>query len=146
MKYVFEFVGGFFSYFTIWTLVSFWYCYFFPSQSFLIGPMKTMVVQSSIGGFYITYIHPTQLYVPYCRMHMKGLMMKTLDLATHHLPVIFVYQSGVLFSDHHWLEKFTWMWPIFFYLSFFSLYEKYNLRSIDIAILVTIFLGIQPFL
>ena len=142
---VVDFIGGFFSYFTIWTLVGVGYILSYnPSSLFLKGVVKTMVVQSSIGGFYITYIYPRNIYVPYCNIHLRGPWMKILDFFSHHLPVFWIHLDRNNFSstkDKIFLQqKLFWLVPVLIYISLFSVSIKYHLRNQDIFILTGLFL------
>ena len=142
MKPVIDFVGGFLSYFTIWSLIVFSVYLYFP-HPFLFHPMKTMLLQSSVGGFYITYVYPTELYVPYCKFFMKGWSMKLLDVLSHHLPFLYVCLYLDDTQNIPFVQKWLSVFPLLFYSQVFCLSEKYWLRANDIYLLRAFLLGIH---
>lgn len=145
MKRILNFLGGVFSYFTIWSLIALFLSQY-NSHPFLVCVAKTMIFQSSVGGFYIAYIHPTKLFVPYCKIHMKGSMMKFLDLVFHQFPCLVVLYYSYSPPVSNLVSKYIFVLPLLIYLSFFSLEKQYNLRNIDIFRLGFIMLWVQAYL
>lgn len=136
-----DFIKGFFSYFTIWTLFSLLF-YMYNPNPWLKGFVKTMVYQSSIGGMYLTYIYPRNIYVAYCNLHMKGMLMKISDFFSHHVPVIWVVQN-ISLDEISFFQRILWVSPLLIYMIFHSVYEKYQIRPIDIYRLFFVFVGLQ---
>lgn len=137
-----EVVPGFFSYFTIWTLIMFFLYLYHPHPS-LVGITKTMTLQSSLGGLYFTYVYPKKIYVHYCKFVMEGTTMKILDILSHQLPSWWMfYNTPFLPEKTSLVQKYTWLSPLLFYSLVFSVYEKYQIRFKDHMILTLLFLCI----
>ena len=112
-----------FTYFTIWSLMA---CMLpLPLSPWL---RFFMSLQSSVGGFYITYIYPRRLVVPYLNMIISGSLMRALDILTHHAPLLYWMRFDTRsMPPHPWILHL----PVVFYLACFSLHTKYLLRPTD---------------
>lgn len=115
-----------FRYFTQWTWIGF---SFFPQDCRNFNH----VLLSSIGGFYITYFYPKQLFLPIFEIVVSGPQLWILDAVSHHSLLVFYflyrrdYIRRALLSDF-WEENRY----IFLYLLFFLNPKDYGLRWLDV--------------
>ena len=124
------------SYFTIWTSI----VNFLPFTNPLFLQVKqNMLLQTFIGGFYITFLHPTRLEVPYLNAVIYGKTLILIDMISHQLPFFyFLFQHGI-----HKIDTFWQFWiiniPILSYIYFHKGLKKYHLGNKDIVNLFLIY-------
>ena len=75
-------------YYTNWTLLLFLLWYLGLWHPFFDNTLSMMLLTSSVGGGYITYIHPKKVFITCFPVDIKleGKLLMFLDLLTHHLP------------------------------------------------------------
>ena len=130
---------AFTSYFTVWTSI----VNFLPLTNPLFIQIKhNMLLQTFIGGFYITFLYPTRLEVPYLNAVIRGKTLILIDIISHQLPFFyFLSQCGIQkitsFSDF-WIVNV----PILTYIYVHKGLKKYHLLNNDIVNLFMIYSGI----
>lgn len=74
-------------FFTLWGLII--------QTLFYLGLLKKfqesilyIVLLVSVGGFFIVYINPKHILIPYFNIKLKGKLLRILDIIFHHLPLI----------------------------------------------------------
>lgn len=79
------------TFYTAWTLIAFWLL----SQGYLHASLATsihlMLMTSSIGGFYITYVYPRKIVLRNIfpvEIVLEGWPLRIGDLLSHHLPLL----------------------------------------------------------
>jgi hypothetical protein len=85
-----------------------------------------------IGGWYITYVSPRFLYVPYFQIYMDGTALRVVDFMTHTAPCLYVYYrlwDQKVRWDNRYFYRITLlyllMWNDIFELYFLSLAELF---------------------
>ena len=126
-------------YFTAWSWIFF---ILFPAH-----PMNLInSVICSLGGFYITYIYPRFLYVPYLRRRVHGTELMILDVVTHHS--LFVYQMMMYRHRFQYpiirLVKLHFLFVVYM-MTCFDL-KNYSFRPIDILQMLILYIAIWVFI
>ena len=126
-----------FTYFTVWVCVM-WCAQFFIDLSPVVSHVfHVMSIHASFGGFYITYIFPKVLIVPYCRLYIDGVFLSVLDVMSHHYIMIdaIVFRNTSHASLDPWVIPLSYI-PSLFYVVVFSPRLRYTLRQIDILCII----------
>ena len=100
----------FFKFYTIYCILLqiFYYSYIIRINSITL---LNIISSCSLGGWYICYIHPKNLYIKgyLIDVHTNGTIMYILDFLLHHLPLIlFIYfeKTNIFKSDINYYEIF----------------------------------------
>ena len=132
-----------FSYFTIWTLS----LSFLPIQNpFFLKLKYNMLLQISLGGFYITYICPRILKVEYLNAILRQNVLRIVDISSHHLPLFLFFYQNELPTKFSVKEFFFVNLPILGYLCCFDIQKKYGLCLKDAIFLIFLYGGVSFFL
>ena len=127
-----------FEYFSIWTLLLFP----IPFQTRLFQLLKyNMILQTCLGGFYITYIHPKIIHVHYLQLDIDKLLLKFIDFCAHHslLLLYFIIFNDNVFPPKSFCEYYIINCPFVFYCLSYSIYHKYGLTFFDMFVLFIVY-------
>lgn len=100
------------SYYTNWTIMTFFVVYILEIQSMYRSTLL-MLLSSSIGGFYITYIHPRKIMV-YCfptPIVLEGPLLWIGDFIAHQTPFFY----GILNICPSGSVLFFWVVSLFYF-------------------------------
>ena len=143
VKY-FKHFPKFFHYFTIWGLVSH---AFLPDSHLFLMIKFQMALQIALGGFYITYIHPKYLYIPFWNIIIRHSPLYVMDFLSHYLPLIYyLFCTKIVYKSS--LDFLVGYLPILCYFCLFDIQEMYHFEKRDIfnfviiAPLVCTFMGL----
>lgn len=124
------------TYFTVWVCLLWCVQFFIGLTPAVSHVFNVMSIHASFGGFYITYIFPKVLIVPYCRLYIDGIFLCVLDVMSHH----YIMVDAIIFRDR--TERPDW-WtiplayiPSVFYVLLFSPIRRYTLRQRDIVCII----------
>ena len=114
-----------FRYFTLWTWIIF---FIFPSHP--INLVNSMI--SSVGGFYITYVYPKYLELPFFNITVTGPNLWIIDLVTHHS--LFFYQLIRHTAVFHYPFAKILQYHLLFIIYFATCFrlESYHIRWNDV--------------
>jgi len=114
-----------FRYFTLWTWIIF---FIFPSHP--INLINSMI--SSVGGFYITYVYPNFLDLPFFNIRITGPKLWIIDLMTHHS--LFFYQLKRHTDVFHYPFATLLQYHLLFIIYFATCFklESYHIRWCDV--------------
>lgn len=120
---------AFTSYFTVWTsIVS-----LLPLTNPLFIQIKhNMLLQTFIGGFYITFLHPTKLEVPYLNAVIRGKTLLLIDVISHQLPFFYFLSQWGIQKITSFPEFCLVNAPILTYIYVHKGLNKYHLINNDI--------------
>lgn len=76
-----------FRFFTFWVLTFFLLYYLGPLRKFQTSILLLLII-TSLGSLYLTYINPKKLVVPYFKYEIKGKLLRLTDILFHHLPLL----------------------------------------------------------
>lgn len=135
-----------FSYFSVWTLL----IAMTPiSNRFFLLLKFNMMLQTSIGGFYISYYYPRQIVIEYLNLILEGKLLYVIDFLSHHLPLLCffgVYQTYLY--PETFCEYVIMNIPLLSYVILFNVEQKYQLTTSDIRNLFPFYMSLVflPFL
>lgn len=112
-------------YFTLWTWIFF---FLFPNSP--MNLINSMI--SSVGGFYITYIYPKFLELPFFNIKINGPVLWIVDIFTH--QSLFFYQLSQHKDVFHYPTQTLLQYHMLFIVYFFTCFnpKNYGLRWNDI--------------
>lgn len=133
----------FYSFFTVWGLCLFFGIYFNILPSYLSNSVKAALILSSVGGFYITFIKPKMLHIPFfpIPITVKGIPLIIADLLTHHLPTVYAL---LYFPNEGNLTPFAILTLIYIILN--DPTHHYLIEPFDFLIIISIAITLQCFL
>jgi len=114
-----------FQYFSVWTVL----VYPIPFQTRLLQLVKmNMILQTCLGGFYITYVHPKIIHVHYLQLDLDRLLLQLIDFFAHHslfllYPCIFDNVFPPVSGAEYWIINL----PFFIYCLSYDIHHKYGL-------------------
>ena len=125
-----------FSYFSVWNLFLFFFITNFFNENELLYKLKmNALLQTFLGGFYITYINPCYIKIPYLNLIITDSILYICDFISHQLP----FYSFLYFHSHpmdlSWKEFIFINIPISIYFLFFNYEDRYGIKLNDIYIL-----------
>lgn len=127
-------------YFTNWILTYFLLSYLTNFKVLNNSTLLLLVNTGSVGGFYITYIHPQRIYVPYFNILLEGFTLQVLDILAHQLPAL--YTNYLIANGTIIIPRLMWAEYLImsaFYLSFNNPMTRYAITLLDlIKIVITI--------
>jgi len=130
-----------YSYYTNWTLLmlTLWFCKILPSS--MNYSLLLMLYTSSVGGFYITYIHPQKVCIScFPRMiQLDGLYLKISDFLSHHAPLILCKSRIYIPPDRSCLPFFI-ISCLYLYIHSLVLYDL-TLQDLRTILFMTFFLN-----
>ncbi len=115
-----------FQFFTFWGLFLqiLYYCGFIKKYEYSLFFILLII---SLGGFFITYINPKKLFIPYFDITIKNNYLKFSDLIFHHLPLlIFLIKAKFRNKDNLGLAFII----IVLYLFIFNPYYIYKIECL----------------
>ena len=78
---------SFYGFFTHWVLTLLILYYLGPLRKYQTSIMYLLIL-TSLGGLYLTYINPKKFIVPYWKYEIKGNLLRIIDLLFHHIPLL----------------------------------------------------------
>jgi len=136
------------------TIVSFLFQYLYykniikQSSSILFS-----ILNISIYGLYITYIHPKQLYIPEFNITFKGKALILCDLLTHQLPLLYYiyyhYYNKIFYKKDNLLLA-LYIIILYFYINDISqiygvkLYNTYQIIFFNLLLVKIINIFLLP--
>jgi len=125
-----------FSYFSVWNLLlSFFITEFFNKNELLYKLKINVLLQTFLGGFYITYINPRYIKIPYLNLIITDSILYGTDFISHQLPFYYFLYFHSYPMDLSWKEFIFINIPISIYFLFFNYEERYGIKINDIYIL-----------
>lgn len=124
-----------FSYFSVWNLLSFIFIsdYFYMNE--LLYKLKiNLLLQTFIGGFYISYLFPKYIKIPYLNLIITDIILYSIDFFSHQLPFFYTLFHSRPISVS-WSDFIIMNLPITFYIIFFDYEYRYGIRLKDIFFL-----------
>lgn len=126
-----------FSYFSVWNLLL---CFFITDTNDLLYKLKiNVLLQTYLGGLYLSYIYPTYIKIPYLNLIITDSVLYITDFIAHQIP--FYYHllnfSSITIS---WQEFIFINFPILTYIYFFDYEYRYNLEKRDLFSLFCIYI------
>lgn len=134
-----------FSYFSVWADIQFLLCMTdlfgvsIQHRPFELQRTFLCLIIASVGGAYITYLHPRQLYVGYLDHTFKDTNLIMMDMLGHHfltcyffLIVMRPYEKLLIHQPK--FSPFIFMLPFLYFMSGLPYDELYGLRTIDLMI------------
>lgn len=124
-----------FSYFSVWNLIlSFFITEYFYENDLLYKLKMNVLLQTFLGGFYITYLNPCYIKIPYLNLIITDSILYITDFISHQLPFYFsLFHSSPMYIS--WQEFIFINIPISIYLSFFNYEYRYHINKKDLCIL-----------
>ena len=74
-------------FFTFWVLIIFTFYYLGPLRKFQTSILYLLIL-TSLGSLYLTYVNPKKTVVPYFKYEIKGNLLRLIDILFHHLPLL----------------------------------------------------------
>jgi len=84
-----------------------------------------------IGGWYITYVHPCFLYVPYFNIYMDGSLLRVADFVIHTLPCCYVHYR-LWDQEVRWDNRYFYSITLLYMLMWNDVLELYFLEINDL--------------
>ena len=126
------------SYFSMWTILF----SILPFQTRIFQLMKSnMILQTSLGGFYMAYVRPKEIKIKYLNLIVDGWLLKLIDLVAHQsLLFLYLYGNGgtFLYPDN-FFEYYAMNLPLLVYIFNFDMEEKYQFTSSDFFYLAPVY-------
>ena len=112
-------------YFSIWTLLLFP----IPFQTRLFQLVKyNMILQTCIGGFYITYVNPKIIHVHYLLIDIDRFLLQCIDFLAHHsLVILHSLLFNKVFPPRSFFEYYIMNMPFTLYCLSYDIHHKYGL-------------------
>ena len=123
-------------YYTIWGLLA--HVLLPDTHNFLICKFQ-MAMQIACGGFYICYVHPKYLSIPFLRIAVIQNPLYISDFISHYLP--FFYYCW-FYKIHYvsFLDFLIGYIPLLSYLIFFDFYKMYHITNLDLFYLALLYI------
>lgn len=132
-----------FSYFSAWNIIIFIIITFFiQNPSPILYKLKfNTLLQTSIGGFYISYIFPRFIKIPYLNIIIDRSLLYFIDFFSHHFLFLYTlfYEKNI--PSFNFSEFFIMNIPFFLYFYIFNIFGKYNIYPEDFISLFQIYLS-----
>lgn len=135
-----------FSYFSVWTDIQFLLFHLEPprglSRRHLLPSTLLSLCISSVGGLYITHVHPKRLYVPYLDHTFERWWLVLMDILGHHLLLLhFVFVDMKPFLRHRpykhpTLTLHTLLLPFLYGMSEIPHHQFYGLSFLEMTTIV----------
>lgn len=122
------------TYYTVWTNVAFLLLRLGYLHPCLGTSVKLMLMTSSVGGFYITYIYPGEIAVRGVfpmDIVMRGWVLRIGDLVSHQLPFLLALISPQ--KDGEAGSKIPYLLVLAFYLMGHDPRTQYHLDDQDVV-------------
>ena len=114
-----------FEYFSVWTILVFPIP--FKTRIFQLIKMN-MILQTCLGGFYISYVHPKIIHVHYLQIDIDRFLLQVIDLFAHHsLLIIHSFIFDNVFPPISGAEYSIINMPFIFYCLSYDIHHKYGL-------------------
>lgn len=129
-------------YYTIWGILA--HCLLPNSHFFLILKFQ-MAMQIACGGFYITYISPKYLKVPFWNIVLKETPLSICDFISHYIP-LFYY---IIFHDLTYqsvMDFFIGYIPLIFYIFNMDFCNLYHIHIFDVIKIFFIYSSVSTFI
>lgn len=130
------------NYYTIWGILAH---FLLPDTHFLLILKFQMALQIACGGFYITYIYPRYLSIPFWNVIVKDIPLYMCDFISHYIPLIYY----ILFHDLSYQSKidfFIGYIPFFIYIFSVDFCNLYHIHILDFAKLILTYSYISIFI
>ena len=125
-----------FSYFSVWNLLlSFFLTKFFNENELFYKLKINVLLQTFLGGFYISYINPCYIKIPYLNLIITNSILYSIDFFSHQLPFYYFLLFHSRPMPLSWQEFIFINIPISFYFLFFNYEYRYGININDIFIL-----------
>lgn len=132
----------FFRYYTIWGLISHT---FLPDSHFFLLVKLQMALQIAIGGFYITYISPRYLILPFWKIMMCEYPLFFCDAISHYLPFLYyLFCYNIQYKSLS--DFFVGFAPFLFYFSLHNSFELYHINKVDFFFIAFCYLFLSTFM
>ena len=99
--------------------------------------LLVFLCRASLGGFYLTYLHPRKIHVDALGVILKGFPLQVFDVLFHQLPLVFFLLT---FSPGTRIVLLPFLVLMMVYLFFFNPTKVYRITWLEIEIL-SIFLA-----
>lgn len=123
------------TYYTNWTLVAFAMLSTGYLHSCLATSVHLMLVTSSVGGFYVTYIYPRKIVLQGTfpvDIVVSGRLLKVMDMFAHHVPLLVSVAYG--YHDQR-QSKIPYLLVLIFYLTGHDPRVQYNMDDQDVLVI-----------
>lgn len=134
------------TYFSVWNIILDFIITKYLNDIPIFYKLKmNVLLQTFIGGFYITYINPRYIKIPYLNLIITDSLLYIIDFFSHQIPFfysLFYKEENILIS---WSDFIIINIPILFYIRFFPIYLKYNIKELDLLNLFIIYIFILYF-
>lgn len=130
------------SYYTIWGMFA--HCLLPNSHFFLILKFQ-MAMQIACGGFYITYISPKYLKLPFWNIVLKEAPFSICDCISHYIPLLYY----IMFHDLSYESKADFLIgyiPFLFYIFNMDFCSLYNVHVFDFVKLLFTYTVVSTFI
>lgn len=135
-----------FTYFSMWNIILYFFITTFLDTIPIFYKLKmNVLLQTFLGGFYISYINPRYIKVPYLNIILTDWLLYTIDFFSHQLLFfysLFLQEENISIS---WMEFLIINIPILLYMRYFPIFLKYNIKDIDLMNLFFIYIFILYF-
>lgn len=113
-------------FFTFWGLFLqiLYYCGFIDKYEYSLFFILLVI---SLGGFFITYINPKKLFIPYFNITIKNNYLKFSDLILHQIPLLIFLLIAKFKTKDNLILAFT---TIILYLLIFNPYYIYKIKCL----------------
>lgn len=130
-------------YYTMWGLFAH---FLLPDEYHCLLIMKfQMAMQIALGGFYITYIHPCYLNIPFWKIIVRQIPLYLCDALSHYIPLFYYF----VFHEIQYCSLFDFFIgyiPVAIYFCLFDFYNYYHIRQKDFLSLVLIYILFSTFI
>ena len=104
-----------------------------------------VLLQTFLGGLYITYINPRYIKIPYLNLIITDSILYFTDFISHQLPFYFsLFHFSPLSIS--WQDFLLINIPISIYLYFFNYEYRYDIQKNDVFTLFITYISILYFL
>ena len=122
-----------FSYFSVWNLLLCFFITEYFNENELFYKLKmNVLLQTFLGGLYITYIKPCYIKIPYLNLIITDSILYICDFISHQLPFyyfLFFHYNPIHISLK---ESIFINIPILIYFLFFNYEYRYGIKINDI--------------
>jgi len=129
-------------YYTIWGMLAH---FLLPDYHFLLILKFQMALQIACGGFYITYISPKYLKVPFWNVVLEEIPLSVCDFISHYAPLLYY----IIFHDLSYQSKmdfFIGYIPLIFYIYRMDYSSLYHVHIFDVIKIFFLYSFVSTFI
>lgn len=132
----------FFEYYTIWGLLVH---FLLPDYGFLLLLKFQMALQIAVGGFYITYVHPRYIFVPFWKIILCQFPLYFADFISHYIPLIY-YLTCYQLKYTSFSDFLVGIPPFLCYICLNNFFDKYHIGVNDFFMICFFYIFISTFI